>query len=382
MKAFVFTDEALTEYAGRFVWLALDMEKATNARYRKQLGVPAYPTFYVIDARDERAALRNVGAMNMPQLKRFLDDGRLAWMRHGEPAGNTPADSALARADRAYSAARDSVAAHEYRAALDRAPAEWPPYARAVEALLFAASRCDDQELCVTSAMEARPRLGNTPSAVVTVMSGLDCAVALPDSHPRRGAYIAGLLGPARSMLADTTLAVSGDDRSGMYISVGSALDAVGDSAGLRANTEAWSAFLDQAAARATTPMGRSVYDSHRLSAYLELGTPEKAIPMLEAAERDMPDDYNPPARLAIAYRAMKRWDDGLAAVDRAMARAYGPRKNNFYQLRADLLLGKGDREGARKALEDGLAYAGALPAGQRSEAALAGYRKRIATLQ
>src|SRR5512141_1273931 len=124
MKAFVFTDEALREYAGRFVWLALDMEKAANAPWKKKLGVPAYPTFYILDARDERVALRNVGAMNMPQLKRFLDDGRLAWKRRGEPAGDTPADSALARADRAYSEARDSVAAVEYRAALDQAPAE------------------------------------------------------------------------------------------------------------------------------------------------------------------------------------------------------------------------------------------------------------------
>ena len=48
---------------------------------------------------------------------------------------------------------------------------------------------------------------------------------------------------------------------------------------------------------------------------------------MLQASERDLPDDYNPPARLATAYKAMRRWDEALAASDRALAKAYGPRK-------------------------------------------------------
>ena len=45
---------------------------------------------------------------------------------------------------------------------------------------------------------------------------------------------------------------------------------------------------------------------------YLELGQPERALPMLQASERDLPDDYNPPARLAVAYKAMKRWDEAI----------------------------------------------------------------------
>ncbi len=379
MRAFVFTDEALAGQAGRFVWLELDLEKAVNAPYRrKPLANTALPTFYIMDPADQSVVVKWVGSMTVHQLRRFLEDGRLAVRRRGEPRGHTPADSALARADRAYGAGDDSSAARAYGAALARAPDDWTPYPRAVEAMLYASTRMREYEACATTARDALARLGHSTSAASVSGSGLDCAVSLPEEHPRRAELIAALLPAARAWLADTTVAMSADDRSGLFIIVGGALEAVGDSLGARANTEAWSAYLDREAARATTPAERTVFDSHRLSAYLELGTPERAIPMLEASERDLPDDYNPPARLAAAYRALKRWDDGLAATERAMPKAYGPRKLNFYQLRADLLVGKGDREAARRTLEDAIAYARALPAGQRSEATLAALRKKL----
>lgn len=382
MRAFVFTDEALAEYAGRFVWLELDMEKAVNAPYRaKPLALAALPTFYVVDPADQSVVLKYVGGMTLPQLTRFLDDGRLALRRKGEPRGDTPADRALARADRAYAVADDSTAAVAYREAIEAAPADWPPYARAAEALQFAASRVGAYEVGVSSARLALPRLGRTPSAGAVVAGGLDCAVSLPESEPRRAEWIRELLVPARDLLADRAVPMAGDDRSGLFITVGGALDALGDTAGVRANNQAWSAFLDGEAAKATTPAARMVFDPHRLSAYLELGRPELALPMLEQSERDAPADYNPPARLAIAYQAMKRWDEGLAASDRALAKVYGPRKLTLYNVRVQLYTGKGDTAAARRTLEDALAYAKSLPAGQRSAATIAGLEKRLAAM-
>lgn len=382
MRAFVFTDEALAEQAGRFVWLEMDMEKAVNAPYRKRpLALAALPTYYIVDPSDGAVALKYVGGMTVPQLQRFLDDGRLAVRRKGEPRGSTPADSALARADRAYAMADDSTAALAYADALDRAPADWPPYARAVEALMFAASRVEAYELGVTHARAALPRLGRTPSAAVVAAGGVDCAVSLPESDARRADWIRALLVPARDLLADRAVPMAADDRSGLFITVGGALDALGDSAGVRANNQAWSEFLDGEAARASTPAARMVFDPHRLSAYLELGQAERALPMLERSERDAPDDYNPPARLAIAYQALHRWDDGLAASDRALAKVYGPRKLTLYNVRVQLYTGKGDGAGARRTLEEAIAYAKALPAGQRSDATIAALEKRLQAL-
>jgi tetratricopeptide (TPR) repeat protein len=110
----------------------------------------------------------------------------------------------------------------------------------------------------------------------------------------------------------------------------------------------------------------------------MELGEPERAIPMLEASERELPDDYNPPARLAVAYKAMKKWDDALAASDRAMAKVYGPRKLGVYSTRADLFAGRGDTTAARKTLEEAIEYAEALPPGHRSEGTIAGLKKKL----
>jgi tetratricopeptide (TPR) repeat protein len=185
-----------------------------------------------------------------------------------------------------------------------------------------------------------------------------------------------------REVVADTTLGMSGDDRSGLWISLLEAHPAQADSVAHLRIAEGWVASLERDAARARTADARAVYDSHRLSAYIEIGHPERAIPMLEASERAMPDDYNPPARLANAYKALKRWDEALAASDRAMARAYGPRKLLLMQTRADIYVGRGDRDAARRTIEEAVSYAEALPEGQRSNGAIAGLRKKLDALR
>jgi len=150
------------------------------------------------------------------------------------------------------------------------------------------------------------------------------------------------------------------------------------DEAGKKNVLEERAALLERAAARARTPDARAVFDSHRLGTYLDLGEPERAIAMLQASERDLPDDYNPPARLAAAYKAMKKYDEALAASDRALAKAYGPRKLGILQTRADIYKEKGDSAGARKTMEEAVQLAESLPEGQRSEKAIANLKKKL----
>lgn len=379
MRAFVFTDRSLTRHAGRFVWLEIDTEKKQNAALRKKLGVPALPTYFILDPADEQVALRWVGGFTVAQLGRLLDDGAAAV--RGE-AGGSGADSALARADRLYGEGRDSLAALAYREALTEAPADWPQYPRVIEALLFALDRGEGYAAEVELAREAYPRLKGTPSGANVAGSGLGAALSLPDSLAERKALVTEFEGRVREVLADTALSIAGDDRSGLYMAVLDARQDAKDEAGAKRVATEWAAFLDGAAARAKTPEQRTVFDSHRLSAYRELGQPERAIPMLKASERDLPGDYNPPARLAVAYLWMKRWDEALAASDRALAKAYGPRKLGIYSTRADIFSGRGDREVARRTLEEAIAYADSLPPEQRSPATSAGLRKKLETLK
>ena len=85
---------------------------------------------------------------------------------------------------------------------------------------------------------------------------------------------------------------------------------------------------------------------------------------MLQLSEKEFPEDCNPPARLATAYLKLKRYDEALAASDRAMAKpmADGPRRLLYFNTRIDILTGKGDTVAAKKTLEQEIVYAQALP--------------------
>jgi predicted negative regulator of RcsB-dependent stress response len=76
----------------------------------------------------------------------------------------------------------------------------------------------------------------------------------------------------------------------------------------------------------------------------------------------------------------MKKYDEALSASDRALARAYGPRKLVILQARADIYAKKGDVAGAKKTREDALAWAEALPKEQVSERQVAALRKQLET--
>jgi tetratricopeptide (TPR) repeat protein len=112
--------------------------------------------------------------------------------------------------------------------------------------------------------------------------------------------------------------------------------------------------------------------------AALALGDPARALPALEASERDLPDDYNPPARIADILSALGRYDEALAASDRALAKVYGPRKIRIYEARADIYTKKGEPAAAKKTIEDAIAYAKALPPSGRIDRALKRLEKRL----
>jgi tetratricopeptide (TPR) repeat protein len=377
MRAFVFTDKALGRQAGRFVWLSINTEKRENAVVLAKYPIQASPTLFVIDPVTEKVVLKYVGGATVPQLQRILDDGARA-AGHGRD-GRKP-DEWLAKADAFYSAGQNKEAAEAYRAALKGMAASSPSYPRVVESLLFALSSSRQHETCAAVAREAFPHLRTSPSAANVAGSGLDCALALDKSLPTKFALVTALADDAKEVLRGPRTGLAVDDVSALYLTVAEERDSAQDAAGKTKVLEELAAYLEAEAAKGKTPEARAAFDAHRITAYLELGQPERGIPMLEASERDFPDDYNPPARLALAYRAMKKYDEALAASDRALQRAYGPRKLVILQARAGIYANKGDAASARKTLEDALAWAEALPKEQVSERQIAALKKQVET--
>jgi len=383
MRAYVFTDSALARQAGRFVWLDLDVERKENASFRSRYPIVALPTYFVVDPRDERVLLRWVGGATVAQLNGLLDGAYGEFTRAlRPPTGPQDADDLVASAERASGAGEAAVAADLYEQALAAASPEWPRYGRVVESLLLVYALEGESEACARLAAVELPRLAGSPSALNVSVTGLDCALALPDTVSERRHWVDQLEAGTRAALEDTASGASADDRSSALAVLMSARAAVGDSAGAARAARAWADFLDLAAARARTPEERTVFDSHRLSAYLELGEPERAIPMLEQSERDFPTDYNPPARLAVAYREMGQFEDAMQASGRALQYAYGPRRLRVLETQASIQEKMGDRAGARATLEEAVAYAGALPEGQRSDARTQALKRRLESLR
>ena len=369
MKAFVLTDPSLTPRSGQFVWLLYDVENPKNAALKDKLPTNALPTFYVVNPKDESVARRWVGGMTIAQLQGFLDDGKLAV--EGGDTGN-----GLAQADKLYGEANYKAAGDAYLAAWPSMKTNDPQYARVAEAMLYALSTTDRNTEVIALAEQAEPGFANSTTGASLAVSALGAAIALPADAPNRAEMIAKYEAKTRAYLARTDLAFADDDRSGMYGTLLDARDDAKDEAGAKKAAQEWATFLEGAAARAKTPDARSVFDSHRLYAYIELGTPEKAVPMLLESEKAMPNDYNPPARLTAAYVAMKKWDDAIAASDRALKLGYGPRMLGTYQKRADAFAGKGDQAMARKTMDDAIAYAKGL-ANPASDATIASLTKK-----
>lgn len=374
MKAYVYSDKSLERFAGRFVWLSINSEDAKNAAFLAKFKIPALPMLLVLDERGESIMLRYVGGATVGQLTKLLDDVRR------KPV--TTPDAVLSAADKLAGEGKQKEAAAAYLAALSSAPKGWSRFGRTAESYVLALSSSGDHERCATEARRLLPTQRRTVSGATLAAAGLGCAAALDEKSSLRSDLLATLDAATRAAFDDAKLDISADDRSGLYISLIEARDAVKDAAGARKLRQEWAAFLEDAAARARTPDQRTVYDSHRLSAYLALETPEKAIPMLDQSERDFPGDYNPPARLAAAYRAMKKYDDAVAAADRALARAYGPRKLTILRTKAEVLAAQGNKAAARATLAEAVAHARSLPAVQQRQSVITALEKRSRELE
>ena len=360
MRATVWPDPALAKHAGRFVWLSINTEEAGNAPFVERSNILGYPTFLVIDSATEAIAMRWFGSLTVPQVERLLDDGERAVAAIERPE----AADAVVRADRLGADGQWAEAAALYTESLAAAPPSGPDRARLVESFVAALSNTDDSERCASLAVAEASAIERGPTFASVVVTGFGCATGAPDEATWKVQAVATLLPLVEEALAIEN--VLADDRSSFYGEIVSYRKDVGDAAGAKAMAERWLTFLETEAAKAAGIEARAAFDSHRVAAALELDDPGRAIPALEASERDLPDDYNPPARLAILYRAAGRLPDALAASDRALAKAYGPRKLRIYLTRSDLLADMGDAAAAKRALEEAIAFADTLPEAQR----------------
>jgi thiol-disulfide isomerase/thioredoxin len=374
MRSYVFPDEAMRPLAGDFVWLALDTERPESAPFLERFKMQVWPTLWVIDPKTEIPLLKWLGSATAKELVGLLKDVLLE-LRDGTGGGE--ALVLLLRGQQASAASKREEAVREYRAALEAAPPHWNKRGPTVEALVAALSEGKLDAECAETALAEMPKLPPGTSLANVAIQGLDCARHSPEGTAAKGG--AKLLARAVEQIAlDESVPILADDRSGLFEAAVEAREEDLDEVGARALGARWADYLERQARAARDPAARAVFDAHRVLAYLALGDPGRSLPMLAESERDSPRDYNPPARMAKVYLELKRYDDGLAAIGRALALGYGPRKVRLLLLRADLLTAKGDEAGSRATLREAQAYVAALPEAERSPRDLSEIEKRM----
>jgi thioredoxin-like negative regulator of GroEL len=358
MRSFVFPDPELRRYAARFVWLAIDTERESNAAVVNKLGLHVLPTLYVIDPFSEQPVVAWPGSLTAVELAALLDDAEVATTRRD--AGGE-AMAALLRGRQASATGQHEDAIAAYRQALATAPPRWSKRAMAVDGLVTELDESGQLASCVTTGADEAPHMPAGSALADVLRTAMHCAGELPKDAAERARW-RELVSVGERVANDRSQPILGDDRSDLYSYVVEGLRELRKTDEARRVARAWASMLEAQASRAASPAARTVFDAHRLLAYIAIGEPQRAVPMLQLSERDFPDDYNPPARLAVAYLEMKHYDDGLAAVQRALSRAYGPRKLRLWTLQADLCEAKGDRAGAARALREARDFAKALP--------------------
>jgi tetratricopeptide (TPR) repeat protein/thiol-disulfide isomerase/thioredoxin len=360
VRELVFHDPALAREAGRAVWLAIDVDKDVNAPFITRFPAHSIPTFLILDPLSEHVLVTRSAGLDRPQLVALLDEGEGAL----SGAGGDAADAHFRAAEEKMGAGDSALAQLELIKALSLGRAGWSRRRAAVEALTMARDENGDARGCAELAeIETRP--GPRDAWWVNLVTmGLDCIEGAGKGE-WRAPLAEKLLERAKDGVSLPGLGV--DDRSSLY----EAMVDLSPDAEKQAWAQKWLAFLDGETAKAKTPAERAVYDPHRLLAMLAVGDPGRAVKMLQASERDLPDDYNGPARLAIAYQAMGRYDDALTACERALAKVYGPRRVRIEATRADIYRQKGDLPAAKRVLEEALVAARALPPSPRADNAV-----------
>jgi thioredoxin-like negative regulator of GroEL len=370
MKNFVVTAENLPQVAERFVLLSVDTERADNASFLSRFPVGVWPTFYALSSDGTSVLGRWLGAAAPGQLVRFLDESERA--SELSRARRLPADDPLARlvaADQLATSGDFLGAADQYANALRAAAPDWPRRPETLVAQVSAFSKANAPERCLVLAEAGLGQTGRSASAVDFAHYALECADRAT-SDPALALAVRRTVERQLDVLCQAGSAeLSPDDRSDACDNLAAARTALKDAAGARSATLKRLEVLEAAAAGKPDDVAVT-YDWARTDALLTLHRAEDALALAIARERALPQNYNPPHYQARSYKALGKWQEGLAALERALALAYGPRRIGLLTLKADLLFSAGRDAEALSVLREQLALYRALADGQKQPTA------------
>ena len=373
MQTTVFMDPSFKAAANQFVFATIDTDREVNAPVVAKLPLAAWPTFYVVAA-DETVLARYAGGASVVQFQAFLDAGTKALV------GATGADQHLLAAERAFAKKDFETADRELTAALAAAPATWVRRPDALVSLLQ--TKTNDTAGCLALANESIDQTGTSASATDFVVIALGCADTMAKTDTGAAAvFREEAILRLQELVADPAAKLSIDDRSDAMLTLREALEVVGRKPEAITLAEKQRVMLDEAAAKAPTPKAAMTYNWHLAEVHVFLGRPLEVVPALEKSARELPNEYDPPARLGWVLLKGGKLAEAAAWTDKAIKLAYGPRKARVLSQRADIAAKLGDATAERAYREQVVALWASLPPGQANPDALARAKETLAKL-
>ncbi len=366
MREHVLNQPAFKGFEKDVVFAGIDTEKTANAPFLDRFPVSVWPTLFFIDPNTETLVFKWIGSADAAQMKGLLVAARR------QDGGVHEADALLAQG-------KSQEAAEKYVASLKTEQGE--ASVRATLSLLNALSSSKQHEACARTANEQLPSLKATSDRINALTWGLSCAMELPKEVAGRDTLLSSLAKQATAAL--TLEGALADDVSGLYELLVDERKAAKDDAAVMTLGKAWLTFLEAAAGKATTPAARAVFDPHRLLASMASKQLDRVIPALEQSEKELPHDFNPPARLALAHLELGQLPEALSDIGRALGKnSGGPRRVRLFEVQSSILGAKGDLAGQKRSLAEAIAYGNTLSESQKPTGKLKALEAQLVQLE
>ncbi len=389
MQRFVFPDAGLRPVKDAVIWLSVETEQEHAREFVEKYPAEGLPTFLLLDPDDGEVLSRWLGSGTVNEFRGFVQEG-VALLAAKAGGAQLPEAARLARDGDAAVLKRDrAAAAFGYRASLAATPKGDPARPERLMKLVSSLQRVPGGPAeCVQLGLSELA--GMPDSAVGADFAGTvaGCAEkvldpkASPKAEQAQALAAKSLLKSAElrltALTSDPVAPLSVDDRSDALATLADLQESDGRKPEAIETMKKRAAILEAGAAAAPDAATASTFDAHRTDAYVALGELAKAEQLLAGREKDLPADYNPPARLARVLHLQKRDPEALAAADRALAlMTKGPRRVGILALKAQILTALG--KPTELVLREQLAVLKALPATQRRPEAEAKLEAQLA---
>lgn len=379
MKAFVFTEPALIPLSERVLFVELDTDKPENADFLANFEVNVWPSLFAIDPGSRTLLGYWPGSATLAELRSFLQealDAREALIERRLDPKSPRAQ--LIQAKTQQTRGQPRRAAELYAEALSKAPPDWSQRDEALHGRIWALAQSRQIDECIRFGGEHLDEIegSSLPAFFASILEG--CLER--DKDPvRRAKLQTRLIARLQELVRLPPSSMSADDRADTWSILSGVLHAARRGAEARQAQVERLRVLEAAAQAANSPAAAATFDAARADAYLVLGRPDDAVSLLQQRTKELPDSYEPPARLASVLERLDRREAALEALDVALSHAYGPRRLGYLAQRARLLGSLGRTHEQIETLESEVAGYESLRGGQANARRLNDARTRLA---